>query len=969
MMGSKRRTQARGKPAPADSRRSPAASLFLALGIILVLATILRATGLGRQSLWYDEGVSAYLATLPLAELTAWTAGDIQPPLYYYLLWGWVRLFGYSEIALRALSLLFSLLTVPLAWYAGRRLFSDRAGMLAGLIVATSPLYIWYAQEARNYALLTFLGLLSSLLLFHIVENLVDARTISAEGKRAGVRWPIWAAYILASIAALYTHYFAAFLLAFHTLYGLVTWRRSRGAMRSPWKLIIAWSIIALSYAPWIPHVVGRYGQDDSYWQGALKMGEALRKLLISFSLGESVLEPIGYPLAIGFLALLGLSLFTLWSPADRQRPAATRQAHTRSMRFLALYLLIPIAGVLMLTIWTPKFNPRYLMLASPAFLLFFAGGIDALILAALHARSAPRRMVQLALAGVTMGFLFGSFFYADRNIYADPAFSKADFRGVADYLRAHRTSDEAIILVSGHMFPVFEYYMPDTETLRLPPDRTLSTSHVLGYEIADVLNEGLAGKAGVWVVRWQDDVVDPGGILSLLLEAAGERLPVDASFWHVGLEHYRLPQDIRFPDSPEIAHQTEANFGGAIRLLGWSQPAPDQYVLHWQAIQSMTDDLAVSLRLVDEQGILWGQEDRRPAAYLYPTTRWKPGEILFGRGSLPAQAGAPPGAYWLEVRVYISDQPGGLDILDQAGAPQGRVIRLGPFQLKQAGRTLEANAIALSQVVDHTWKDCIALRGVSAAPDTLSAGSSFVMELAWNALSSSCPALTGELRVHSLAKPDISIRHSLSLFHTYPPTHWQAGEWWRGKDVLRLPADWPAGPASLQLVIADASGPLEPVVKLGAFTAAAPERRFDLPADIVEPLGATAGDLVRLLGLAFEPARPAVGEPFSVTLYWQPLRETGRSYSVFIHLLDTGQQIAAQYDRLPADGTRPSTSWVPGEIIADRYTFERLPTGGAGLALGLYDAGADGMPRLEWRDQADEPLGNMLRVDIPAAP
>jgi predicted membrane-bound mannosyltransferase len=54
--------------------------------VITLLALTLRLYRLEAQSLWYDEGVSVYLARMSLPQLTAWTADDIQPPLYYYLL-------------------------------------------------------------------------------------------------------------------------------------------------------------------------------------------------------------------------------------------------------------------------------------------------------------------------------------------------------------------------------------------------------------------------------------------------------------------------------------------------------------------------------------------------------------------------------------------------------------------------------------------------------------------------------------------------------------------------------------------------------------------------------------------------------------------------------------------------------------------------------------------------------------------
>ncbi|MGC8825461.1 MAG: hypothetical protein ACP5TV_00480, partial [Anaerolineae bacterium] len=87
----------------------------LALLALVLIAFALRAASLERQSLWYDEGVSAYLTTLPWDALTRWTADDIQPPLYYYLLKLWCAAAGRSEGALRWPSVFFSTLTVPLA--------------------------------------------------------------------------------------------------------------------------------------------------------------------------------------------------------------------------------------------------------------------------------------------------------------------------------------------------------------------------------------------------------------------------------------------------------------------------------------------------------------------------------------------------------------------------------------------------------------------------------------------------------------------------------------------------------------------------------------------------------------------------------------------------------------------------------------------------------------------------------------
>ncbi len=129
------------------------------------------------------------------------------------------------------------------------------------------------------------------------------------------------------------------------------------------------------------------------------------------------------------------------------------------------------------------------------------------------------------------MVFLLGVSVYANWNAYTDPAFARADFRGAIRYLTRHIGPDETIILLSGHMFPVFDYYAPDLERHLLPDSPTLDTTRTLDYSIADDLRTWFAGKSGVWLVLWQDEVVDPSGYLTTMLGEAAEEQPVDRVF------------------------------------------------------------------------------------------------------------------------------------------------------------------------------------------------------------------------------------------------------------------------------------------------------------------------------------------------------------------------------------------------------------------------------------------------------
>ncbi len=149
------------------------------------------------------------------------------------------------------------------------------------------------------------------------------------------------------------------------------------------------------------------------------------------------------------------------------------------------------------------------------------------------------------------------------------------------------------------------------------------------------------------------------------------------------------------------------------------------------------------------------------------------------------------------------------------------------------------------------------------------------------------------------------------------------------------------------------------PAVEMAA---AAPQR----------PLDFSFGDppLVRLSGYSLDgPATP--GSTLTVTLYWTVLQPFQNSYKVFVHVVRGDGSLAAQKDDFPGGGQRPTTSWEPGEVIADPYPVELT----AGMApatyliqAGLYDPLTGqrlGPVRSAGTSQPDDqaPLG---KVDVP---
>ena len=136
------------------SRGSTLVPAMLMLGAVLLLAAALRFSTLAEQSFWSDEVATYGIVSHSFGHvLSAVPRSESTPHLYYVLLWLWAQIFGVSEVALRSFSAVCGTLVIVVMWALGRRLASERVGLVAGLLAAVNPFLFWYAQEARSYSL------------------------------------------------------------------------------------------------------------------------------------------------------------------------------------------------------------------------------------------------------------------------------------------------------------------------------------------------------------------------------------------------------------------------------------------------------------------------------------------------------------------------------------------------------------------------------------------------------------------------------------------------------------------------------------------------------------------------------------------------------------------------------------------------------------------------------------------------
>lgn len=636
----------------------------LPLVALLLLAFFLATFRLDGQSLWYDEGVTAQVAQQGIAELTRWTAGDIQPPLYYYIAAAFGQLAGWSEWSLRLPSAWFATLTTALMAALALRLSNAaRVALLAALFTALHPLVIYYGQEARMYAQLTALGVLAGYLLVRLAGG----------GGRTNWLWP---AFVATATAAVYTHYFAVFLLmglALAFLIDLWRWQPATVRRRKSLALLVAGAAVLLFYTPWLAALFGQLRGDRSYWTGMLKVHEALLDVALAFTGGESVLERVAVWLLAGYVLVTLLALARLWRGRDADR---------RLLLYAACWLLAPLVAVILLAVTVPKFNARYVMVALPGLLLLWAGGLGSA-----GARSAGESQTRRPSLGATAAILFlvAGFTYATAGWFFDPAFSKDQWRQLVEFLRPRITETEKVVLVSGHAWPIWNYYAPDLAPVRLPELEILDVDAVLDFDdTGPPLQEAFAdetGLRGAWLVNWQDEVVDPNGIVPMQLELSGREKGQSAEFFGLGLRRFTGLRPFRFVDAPPVDFTLDMTFGETVKLVGYKPVNNGDLLLFWQrapgALSSDADLHFALSSFADDGAPLATAPDRRLAGYTYPFTRWQPGEIVTAHVTAAEWLGSAepaPGRYGFTLRVYDAGDPAATPLATAGGSQEVRV-------------------------------------------------------------------------------------------------------------------------------------------------------------------------------------------------------------------------------------------------------------------------------------------------------
>jgi mannosyltransferase len=389
------------------------ASTAIVLVVLTAISAYVRTRYLSAPvgQFWEDEAITTGIASHSLSAIPGILRHDGSPPLFYLLLHVWISVFGASESATHALSLVFGLLCIPAGMWAGWSLFGRRAGLYMAVLCALSTFLTAYAQETRMYELMGLLGILETAAFIHAFVY---------RRRRYLILFAICEALML------YTHAWGIFFAAGSVVALIPIWRVSddrRGVVRDA---VLAYVGAAVLFLPWVPNFIYQATHTGAPWAPTIRFGVPV--LLSRDLLGS---DRITVVLLVAWI--IGLApLFT------------RRQRRTRDGTVMWSLILL-IAGTLIIA-WlasqiTPAFVARYMAPILASILLLAAWGA---------ARSGVVGLVALALVAA---------FVVHVSSYA-PRF-KSDVQDISGEVTPLLHRGDLVVSAQPDSAPLAWYYLP----------------------------------------------------------------------------------------------------------------------------------------------------------------------------------------------------------------------------------------------------------------------------------------------------------------------------------------------------------------------------------------------------------------------------------------------------------------------------------------------------------------------------
>lgn len=400
--------------------------------LIVIIGLVLRLMSLN-QSFWLDEATEALAVTnYDLRSLlTKYSLGDFHPPLYHAIMYWWTRFVPLNEVLFRLPSVFFGLASIVLTFLIGQKLFNKKIGLLGALLLAVSPLHIYYSQEARMYSLAVFTSLLS---IYFWLKAIKENQKLS------------WFLYFGATLAMLYSDYLPWLILLFQWLY--ICQFRKRRRLWFNW-LIVNFGLL-LFLLPLLPLlrrqlIIGKLIVRDSVW-GMFIGGINPKEIILTFfkfSLGRWSLPDN----SLGRIVFSGLVF-----PFAAMLIKSFAKHRLKNYSLVVKLLVVPLVGAWLISLYLPIYSYFRVLFLLPVFYLLIVLGTEAI--------KSPvwQKIIILVIMAITFS---SSLLYLFK-----PSFQRENWRQAVSIVNKAR-QPAGVIFVSRIIPDGFRYYAGvDTERM-----------------------------------------------------------------------------------------------------------------------------------------------------------------------------------------------------------------------------------------------------------------------------------------------------------------------------------------------------------------------------------------------------------------------------------------------------------------------------------------------------------------------
>ncbi len=652
---------------PTDLHRPgrPKGARFLLL--LLILLAFARLTWrLEAKNLWLDEALSLQRAEsswpalltgyLPLTDGVRVVDTTDQHPFAYFVFLGlMLRAAGESEFALRFPAVIAATLLVPAAWALARRLHRSSAlpastPMWAAFLVAINPFCLWFGREARMYAQVALLAVLSTYLLLHWADCRTRAR-----------RRLYLAGYGLATLLLLASHYFALLIAPLHAVLAFQALvRRDRRRALAAAAMLTILAAIPGGIAVWL---LARDPGAGTNWS-RISLRVLAPDLLNAFSLGMSVDIAQVWPvdLLYGAVALLGAAC-GLWRTRRTTRPLGW---------LLPALVIVPPAELLAINMIRPAYmTARHMSVISALFVVLVGGGVAWLW--------QTRRWLGGAVALI---FVAGAA-YSTINSFTLPQYDNGDVAGMGEYLRERVQPGDLLLLQPMSWGRLYRYYLP-LDAIEQGERAGLGTGWralpLLGLTDEEAIREleALSQRyRRIWLAQSEGAGPVNDWLFAHTFRADDRAFESAYSGLKIAL---LLPQPpVRPSGSVKAQHSTDIVFGNQVKLMGYDvgqalmAGGALPVTLYWQPVSPISRRYKYILRLVsdgngDERQVL-GTTETEPYNGFLPTTAWPAKSMIIEYSGVPSLRDAKPRPTRLVLQVYDAETLEKLPVTQASGA------------------------------------------------------------------------------------------------------------------------------------------------------------------------------------------------------------------------------------------------------------------------------------------------------------